>query len=74
MILNLSQLIKSCGTETYPAAKTQLIGLLAFACCYGEQSRPTLSWQRFLLTIYKVHLDRRVPYHLSGLIRKQVSS
>jgi len=33
-----------------------------------------LSWQRFLLAIYKVHLDRRVPYFLPGLKRKRVSS
>jgi hypothetical protein len=31
MVLNLSQLIKSSGTETYPAAKTQSIGLPAYA-------------------------------------------
>ena len=31
MVLKLSQLIKSCGTETYPAAKTQSIGLPAYA-------------------------------------------
>jgi hypothetical protein len=38
----LSQLIKFCGTGTDPAAETKSIGLLAFACGYGEQSRPTL--------------------------------
>jgi hypothetical protein len=37
-----SQLIKFCGTGTNPAAETKSIGLLAFACGYGEQSRPTL--------------------------------
>ena len=31
MVLNLSQLIKSSGTETHPAAKTQSIGLPAYA-------------------------------------------
>jgi hypothetical protein len=31
MVLNLSQLIKSCGTETHPAAETQSIGLPAYA-------------------------------------------
>jgi hypothetical protein len=43
MVLNFSQLIKSSGTETHPAAKTQSIGLPAYA---------HLSW--FL----KSHLDR----------------
>jgi hypothetical protein len=31
MVLNLSQLIKSCSTETHPAAETESIGLLAYA-------------------------------------------
>jgi hypothetical protein len=31
MVLNLSQLIKSSGTETHPAAQTQSIGLPAYA-------------------------------------------
>ena len=31
MVLNFSQLIKFCGTETHPAAKTQSIGLPAYA-------------------------------------------
>jgi len=31
MVLNLSQLIKSCGTRTYPAAETESIGLPADA-------------------------------------------
>jgi hypothetical protein len=31
MVLNLSQLIKSCGTETHPAAETESIGLSADA-------------------------------------------
>jgi hypothetical protein len=31
MELNLSQLIKSCGTETHPATKTQSIRLPAYA-------------------------------------------
>jgi hypothetical protein len=31
MVLNLSQLIKFSGTETHPAAKTQSIGLPAYA-------------------------------------------
>jgi len=70
MVLNLSKHIKFCGTETHPAAEKESIGLLAFACGYGEQSRPTLSWQRFLLAIYKVQLDRRVLYLLPGLAKK----
>jgi hypothetical protein len=69
MRVNINPLIKFCYTRTVPAAKTESIGLLAFAYSYGEQSRPTLSWQRFLLTIYKVHLDRRVPYRLPGLVK-----
>ena len=32
---------------TNPAAETKSIGLLAFACGYGEQSRPTRSWKGF---------------------------
>jgi hypothetical protein len=31
MVLNFSRLIKSSGTETHPAAKTQSIGLPAYA-------------------------------------------
>jgi hypothetical protein len=31
MVLNFDQLIKICGTETHPAAKTQSIGLPAYA-------------------------------------------
>jgi hypothetical protein len=31
MVLNFFQLIKSSGTETHPAAKTQSIGLPAYA-------------------------------------------
>jgi hypothetical protein len=31
MVLNFNQLIKSSGTETHPAAKTQSIGLPAYA-------------------------------------------
>jgi hypothetical protein len=31
MVLNFNQLIKSSGTETYPAAETQSIGLPAYA-------------------------------------------
>ena len=31
MVLNFTQLIKSSGTETHPAAKTQSIGLPAYA-------------------------------------------
>jgi hypothetical protein len=31
MVLNLSQLIKFSGTETHPAAKTQSLGLPAYA-------------------------------------------
>ena len=31
MVFNLAQLIKSSGTETHPAAKTQSIGLPAYA-------------------------------------------
>ena len=31
MVLNLSQLIKSCGTRTDPAAETESIGLPAYA-------------------------------------------
>jgi hypothetical protein len=31
MVLNLSQLIKFCGTETHPAAETETIGLPADA-------------------------------------------
>ena len=31
MVLKLFQLIKSCGTETHPAAETQSLGLPAYA-------------------------------------------
>jgi hypothetical protein len=60
---NFNPFIKSSCTRTVPST-----GIESMGC------RPTLCWQRFLLIIYKVHLDKRVPYRLPGLIRNIVLS
>jgi hypothetical protein len=48
MVFNFSQLIKISGTETYPAAQTQSMGLQHLRKSFGVQSRTTLSWHKFL--------------------------
>jgi len=73
MRLESFQLIKYCGTrpDSYrdvPAAETKSIGLLAFACGYGEQSRPTRWCLVFCSPSGLLHLDKTICVHLSGFV------
>jgi hypothetical protein len=46
MVLNSSQLIKTCGTRTNPAAKTESIGLPADALAVMVFARPPRQFYR----------------------------
>jgi hypothetical protein len=75
MVLNLSQLIKSCGTETYPAAKTQSIGLPAYAQLSQVFAEPSGSYtvtqssqpSTGIIPSRQLCLDTETFSHLPGL-------
>jgi hypothetical protein len=59
MVLNLSQLIKSCGTSPDPAAETKSMGL----------SSDALAVMVFAASSGQFYLDETTSFHLFGLCK-----